>query len=100
MGALHALGIPGATNFQPLDGGHDVVVTGGAQHFACGFIHHGKGQACACLLHVQRRLDIVFFLAGFWHTGYAQLPQFSVSRSGSQSAGVPQREWFQPHAMA
>ena len=90
MGALAAGGIPGVANLDALDGRHDVVKAGGAQHLAGAGIGDRKSQAVAGL---QGGLYIGPCLMGFRHRSDAQLPELAIAGGSPQPRFVLQPQW-------
>jgi hypothetical protein len=82
VGALRAPGVPGVADLQAVNGGHDVVVAGGAQHLASGRVDHREGQHVTRALSFQGGRNVGGGLAGGRHRGQADAPQLAVPRCG------------------
>ncbi len=98
VGALHAPGVPRPADLHALHGGQDVVVAGGAQHFAAGLFDDREGEAVALGTAFQRGLDVGAGVGRLGHGGDAQRPQLAVGRRGGEARFVGERERLQADA--
>ena len=94
------------TDFHALDRGHDVVITGAADHCAFAFaivrcdIDDGECKTRALVAHLECGLNPAACFVRLGHAREAKVPQFTVGSRFVQTRLMRKREWFETNAVA
>ena len=95
--SLHALGIPGVTNFEARMGLIDMAIAGAANDLIAGSFTYGEGKPARGVVLCERRVDVSPDFVWRGNAGVPQLPEAPIRGRRAERIGVGMVQRFELH---